>query len=105
MKAVLTDFPELVHVAFHGRLDATWSETASQELEAAIRLGRARIEVDLAQVTFISSVGIGVLLRAVQRFRAGHAARVALHYLVGEGESTLDLLFADTRFLQYFIHI
>lgn len=70
MKAVLTDFPELVHVAFHGRLDATWSETASQELEAAIRLGRARIEVDLAQVTFISSVGIGVLLRAVQRFRA-----------------------------------
>jgi anti-sigma B factor antagonist len=70
MKAVLTDFPELVHVAFHGRLDAAWSESASQELEAAIRLGRARIEVDLAQVTFISSVGIGVLLRAVQRFRA-----------------------------------
>lgn len=70
MKAVLTDYPELVHVAFHGRLDATWSESAAQELEAAIRLGRARIEVDLAQVTFISSVGIGVLLRAVQRFRA-----------------------------------
>lgn len=70
MKAVLTDHGELVLVAFHGRLDAAWSEPAARELEAAIRLGRPRIEVDLAQVTFISSVGIGVLLRAVQRFRA-----------------------------------
>ena len=70
MKVVLTDHPDLVLLAFHGRLDAAWSEPAAQELEAAIRLGRPRIEVDLAQVTFISSVGIGVLLRAVQRFRA-----------------------------------
>lgn len=70
MKTELTDFRELVRVSFHGRLDAAWSDPASRELEAAIRLGRPRIELDLAQVTFISSVGIGVLLRAVQRFRA-----------------------------------
>ena len=70
MKVVRTDFAELVQLSFEGRLDAAWSEPAAQELEAAIRLGRPRIEVDLAQVAFVSSVGIGVLLRAVSRFRA-----------------------------------
>ena len=57
MKVVRTDFAELVQLSFEGRLDAAWSEPAAQELEAAIRLGRPRIEVDLAQVAFVSSVG------------------------------------------------
>lgn len=58
-----------VNLAFVGRLDAAWSEPAARALEEAIRSGRSRIDLDLSQVDFISSVGIGVLLQAMTRFR------------------------------------
>ena len=57
-------------LAFDGRLDASWSEPAAAALDEAVRSGRARVELDLAAVTFISSVGIGVVLRAHARLRA-----------------------------------
>jgi anti-sigma B factor antagonist len=53
-----------------GRLDSSWAPTASAALEEAIRSGRSRIELDLSAVSFISSVGIGVLLKSLSRFRA-----------------------------------
>lgn len=59
-----------VRVTMEGRLDAAWSEPASAALEEAIRSGRPRIELDLSGVSYISSVGIGVLLKALGRFRA-----------------------------------
>lgn len=68
---ISTDITEsAVRVAMEGRLDAAWSEPASTALEQAIRSGRSRIELDLAGVSYISSVGIGVLLKALSRFRA-----------------------------------
>lgn len=70
MRVERIESPDLVQLAFHGRLDAAWSESAAKELEAAIRLGPSRIEVDLLHVEFVSSVGLGVLLRALSRFRA-----------------------------------
>ena len=53
-----------VVLTLEGRLDSAWSEPTAVALDDAIRLGRARVELDLSAVTFISSVGIGVLLRA-----------------------------------------
>ncbi len=70
MKVDRTTRAESVHLAFEGRIDSAWAESASQELEAAIRSGRSRIELDFDRVTFISSVGIGILVQAFTRFRA-----------------------------------
>ncbi len=73
-------------VSFEGRFDASWSQLAAIELDAAIRSGRARIELDLERVTFISSVGIGVLLRTLTRIRSvgGSLAVVAASDAVRE---------------------
>lgn len=70
MKITPTMTDERVLLALEGRLDASWSETVAAALEEAIRSGRARIELDLSAVSFISSVGIGVIVRANGRFRA-----------------------------------
>ena len=70
MKITPTTTDERVLLALEGRLDASWSETVAAALEEAIRSGRPRIELDLAAVSFISSVGIGVIVRANGRFRA-----------------------------------
>jgi anti-anti-sigma factor len=70
MKISRTISDERVLLVIEGRLDASWSDTAAAALEEAIRSGRARIDLDLAAVSFISSVGIGVILRANARFRA-----------------------------------
>ena len=70
MRIDRTDTPEAACLALLGRLDAAWSEPVAAALEDAIRLGRPRIELDLRGTTFMSSVGIGAILRAVARFRA-----------------------------------
>lgn len=79
---------ERVLVIFDGRLDAAWSEPASAALDEAIRSGRSRIELDLAGVTFISSVGIGVILRANARFRAVKGVLT----IIAASESVRDML-------------
>lgn len=70
-----------VRLVFEGRLDASWADAAAIALDDAIRLGRTRIELDLAAVSFITSVGIGAIVRAHARFRAvkGTLAIVALN--------------------------
>ena len=46
-----------VVLTLEGRLDSAWSEPTAVALDDAIRLGRARVELDLSAVTFISSLG------------------------------------------------
>ncbi|MEY5062003.1 MAG: hypothetical protein RIS45_1924, partial [Planctomycetota bacterium] len=70
MKITPSTTDERVLLALEGRLDASWSEMVAAALEEAIRSGRPRIELDLTAVSFISSVGIGVIVRANGRFRA-----------------------------------
>ena len=70
MKVERTIRGESVHLAFEGRIDSAWAESASKELESAIRSGKPRIDLDFDLVTFISSVGIGILVQSFTRFRA-----------------------------------
>lgn len=46
-----------------GRLDAYWADHLSAALDDALRSGARRVHIDMAQVSFVSSVGIRVLLR------------------------------------------
>ena len=77
---------DAVRLSFDGRFDASWSQLATVEIETAIRSGRARIELDLDRVVFISSVGIGVLLRALGRMKSvgGTLAVIAASDVVRE---------------------
>lgn len=70
MKVDRTIRGESVHLAFEGRIDSAWAESASKELESAIRSGKARVDLDFDRVSFISSVGIGILVQSFTRFRA-----------------------------------
>ncbi|MFM1889460.1 MAG: hypothetical protein RLZZ565_217 [Planctomycetota bacterium] len=70
MKVERTIRGEAIHLAFEGRIDSAWAESASKELESAIRSGKARIDLDFDRVSFISSVGIGILVQSFTRFRA-----------------------------------
>lgn len=45
-----------------GRLDASWSGAVQKEFDAAVRQGEHNIVLDLSQVDYISSAGLGVLL-------------------------------------------
>jgi anti-anti-sigma factor len=50
-------------VSVTGRLDAYWADHLGKALDEAIRDGADRIRLDLSRVSFISSVGIRVLLK------------------------------------------
>src|SRR5437762_14226336 len=46
-----------------GRLDANWAEHVGKAIEAAVRAGQHQIDLEFAQVDYISSAGIRVLLK------------------------------------------
>jgi len=54
---------EIAQLALAGRLDAYWSDHLNAMLADVLREGHHHIRVDCAQVTFLSSAGIGVLMR------------------------------------------
>jgi len=83
-----TDAAHAACLALVGRLDAAWSESVAAALEDAIRLGRPRIELDMRETTFVSSVGIGTILRALTRFRAVGGTLV----IVGASDPVRDML-------------
>src|SRR4029079_19827000 len=53
-----------------GRLDATWADHVSESIEAAVRAGSHRIVLSLAGVNYISSLGLGVLMKHYKRLTA-----------------------------------
>jgi anti-anti-sigma factor len=55
-----------------GRFDASWSEYVGSAIEAAIQRGEHQIEIDLGNVHYMSSAGIGVLLKYRKRLLSVH---------------------------------
>ena len=58
-----------------GQLDASRAAALRMELSGAV--GHPRVLLDLTEVDFIDSVGLGVLLGAIRRFHEG-GGRVAI---------------------------
>ncbi len=88
MRIERTVAEDAVRLSLVGRLDSAWSEPVAAALEDAIRIGRPRIELDMRETTFISSVGIGTILRALTRFRAVGGTLV----IVGASDPVRDML-------------
>jgi len=58
---------EQAELAVQGRVDSYWAADLAAAIEAAIRQGARRLSLDLSEVTFLSSAGIGVLVRYQQQ--------------------------------------
>lgn len=57
-------------VRLNGRLDANWCNHVQNALSAAVRDGEHRIHVDMAQVGYVSSAGLRVLLSTYKQLKA-----------------------------------
>jgi anti-sigma B factor antagonist len=57
-------------VALGGELDIGTSDRFERELESLLDAGARRLVVDLLGITFLGSVGLGLLTRAAKRTRA-----------------------------------
>ncbi|GEM_PF-682077 len=84
-----------------GKLDAYWSDALSGELESCVRRGAQNIELNLSNISFISSAGLRVLLVYIKQMRAinGHLRIVEPSEKVREIfdlSGLTDLLLADS---------
>jgi anti-anti-sigma factor len=61
---------DLLELHVSGRLDAEWAPTLWTAIEDALRRGLHSLVVDLSGVTYASSAGLAVLVRARQQFQA-----------------------------------
>ena len=61
---------DVLELAIDGRLDAYWADHLATALEEAVRGGADRIRIDMAAVSYMSSVGIRVLLRFYKQLHA-----------------------------------
>ncbi|HRJ72627.1 MAG TPA: STAS domain-containing protein [Terrimicrobiaceae bacterium] len=66
--------PDALVIRLSGRLDAGWCDPVQQAFDAAVRSGEHRIEVDMADVDYISSAGLGVLLGLYKRLHGINGA-------------------------------
>lgn len=57
-----------------GRFDANWSDLVANAIEAAIRGGHHDIDLDFAEVSYISSAGIRILLKYAKQLKAARGA-------------------------------
>jgi len=55
-----------------GRLDANWADHVGNAIESAIRAGQHHIDLDLADVAYLSSAGIRVLLKYHKQLKSAH---------------------------------
>ena len=61
---------DYIEMKLNGRLDGYWSDHLARTLEETVRGGIHRIRLDLAAVDYISSLGVGVLVRFHKELRA-----------------------------------
>lgn len=62
-----------------GEVDVSNAPELRQELDEALATGAGRIEVDVAQLSYIDSTGIGVLVGAAHRAQEADCQLVVTH--------------------------
>lgn len=91
---------DLFVLRLNGRLDASWCGHVKTSLDAAVRGGEHRLQLDIAGVNYISSAGLRVLLSTYKQLKAigGRLAVVNASSSVREvlELAGLDLLMLDS---------
>ncbi|MEI6510353.1 MAG: STAS domain-containing protein, partial [bacterium] len=70
---------ECTQLRLIGRLDALGADRLEQEIEACLRQGVKSIDLELAEVPYLGSAGIRILLRSVKAVRARGGSLRLLH--------------------------
>src|SRR5881628_3615500 len=63
---------ELLELRLRGRLDASWADHLGKAIDDAIRAGSHQIELNFAQVDYLSSAGLRLLLKYHKQLKAVH---------------------------------
>jgi len=68
----ITSIPhgDLLELRVAGRLDSEWAPTLRKSIEEALRQGYHALILDLAEVAYVSSAGLTVLVNAQKQFQA-----------------------------------
>jgi len=70
MEIVHNSRGSVLEIHCSGRLDSSWAGQLSENLSAAMRNGSHQIELNLKEITFISSAGLRVLLKFYKELKA-----------------------------------
>ena len=70
MQITTQDHGDLLEMRIDGRLDNEWAGHLTDVLEAAVRQGSHAVVLDLTGVSYLSSAGIGALVRAYKQFQS-----------------------------------
>lgn len=70
MQISTEDHGDLLEMRIAGRLDNEWAAHLTDAIDEAVRQGSHSIVLDLSGVVYISSAGIGALVRAYKQFQA-----------------------------------
>ncbi|MGE3498597.1 MAG: STAS domain-containing protein [Candidatus Binatia bacterium] len=70
---------DATEVIVSGRLDAYWAEPLANALEEVVRNGAHRIQLNLAGVSYISSVGIRVLIKLYKQLQRINGSLIVSH--------------------------
>jgi anti-anti-sigma factor len=81
---------EWMELTIEGRLDSYWAEHLDAGIAEAIREGGLHLRLDLEKVTFLSSAGIGVLVKFQKRL-AGIKGRLVIARLSTPVRAVLDM--------------
>jgi anti-anti-sigma factor len=61
---------DVLELEIQGRLDGYWADHLSQSLDDVVREGTCNLRLNLSEVSYLSSAGIRVLVRAQKQFSA-----------------------------------
>ncbi|MGH9384283.1 MAG: STAS domain-containing protein [Vicinamibacterales bacterium] len=70
MEITTHDAGDFLEVHAKGRLDGSWTTHFSTTLDEIVRQGHHRLRVNLSEVTYISSMGVGVLVECYKNLLA-----------------------------------
>src|SRR5216683_4374069 len=89
---------EFVSIELVGRLDGYWSDHLTSALTDAVREGHHHIRLDCSGVNFLSSAGIGVLMKFHQEL-----ARINGTFLVVNASAPVSTVLRITRLAQFLV--
>jgi anti-anti-sigma factor len=72
MEIIKTQSHEALELRLRGRLDASWADHVGKAIDDAIRAGTHQIELNFAQVDYLSSAGLRLLLKYYKQLKAVH---------------------------------
>src|SRR5262245_52506584 len=74
MELIKDHADDALNLTVKGRLDGYWADHLAKELAEILRDGVHQVRLDLSDVSYMSSAGIGTLIHFYKEFKAIHGA-------------------------------